>query len=147
MTRRSVWRRGIMTGTYSLTIKTPQGESVFEGDRWEILSYLISGEIARLVAAEINANPGNDLEVVARKVLKVFKAYYRHRKRLHRSRISAVSLELELVKCYLRGLTINETVKSLKAKKNFRVSMSAIGRYWEVLSRIGITPVGDFTTD
>lgn len=136
-----------MTGAYSLTIKTPQGESVFEGDRWDILSHLISGEIARLVAAGINANPGSDLDVVARNVLKVFKAYYRHRKRLHRSRLSAVGLELELAKCYLRGLSINETVKWLKAKKNFRVSMTAIGRYWEVFSRIGITPTGDLTTD
>lgn len=136
-----------MTGAYSLTIKTPQGESVFEGDRWDILSYLISGEIARLVAAGINENPGSDIDVVARQVLKVFKAYYRHRKRLHRSRLSAVGLELELVKCYLRGLTISETIKWLKAHKGFRISTSATGRYWEVFSRIGITPTGDLTTN
>lgn len=136
-----------MTGKCSLIIETPQGKSVFEGDRWDILSHLISGEIARLVAAGINANPGSDLDVVAKQVLKVFEAYFRHRKRLYRSRITKVGLELDLVKCYLRGLTMSETIKWLKAHKNFRISMSAVGRYWEVLNRIGITPTIDSTTD
>lgn len=135
-----------MTSPYSITILTPQGKSVFEGDRWDILSYLVSGEIARIVASGINANLGSNIEVTARKVLKVFKAYYRHRKRLHRSRLSAVGLELDLVKCFLRGLTINETVNWLKANKGFRISTTAVGRYWEVFSRLGITPTGDLTT-
>ena len=61
-----------MTGPYSLIIKTPQGESIFEGDRWDILSYLISGDIARIVAAGINMNPGRDIDVVAKKLLMFF---------------------------------------------------------------------------
>jgi len=136
-----------MTGPYSLIIKTPQGESIFEGDRWDILSYLISGDIARIVAAGINMNPGRDIDVVAKQVLKVFESYYRHRKRLYRSRLTKVGLELDLVKCFLRGLTISETINWLKAHKGFRISMSVVGRYWEVLNRIGITPTSDLTTD
>jgi len=136
-----------MTGKCSLTIGTPQGKSVFEGDQWDILSYLISGDIARLVAGGINTNPGRDIDAVAKRVLKVFESYFRHRKRLYRSRLTKVGLELELVKCYLRGLTISETIKWLKAHKNFRISTTAVGRYWEVLNRIGITPTLDLTTD
>lgn len=134
-----------MEGSCCLIIKTPQGESVFEGNRWDILSYLISGDIARIVAAGINVTCGSDIDMVARRVLKVFEAYFRHRKRLYRSRLSTVGLELDLVKCFLRGLTINETIKWLKAHKNFRISKSAVGRYWEVFCRIGISPSGDLT--
>lgn len=100
----------LMVAGYSLSITTPQGTSVFEGNQWEILSRLVSGEMARIVAAQVNDNTGNDLDTTARGVLKVFKAYHRHRKRLHQSRVSKVGLELDLVKCYLRGLTINEVV-------------------------------------
>ena len=136
-----------MTGQCSLTIETSQGKSLFEGNQWDILSYLISGDIARLVAGGINTNPGRDIDVVAKQVLKVFESYFRHRKRLYRSRLTKVGLELDLVKCYLRGLTISETIKWLKAHKGFRISTTAVGRYWEVLNRIGITPTIDLTTD
>lgn len=72
----------LMVAGCSISIKTPQGTSVFEGNQWEILSRLVSGEIARIVAAQVNDNAGNDLDITARGMLKVFKAYHMHRKRL-----------------------------------------------------------------
>jgi hypothetical protein len=111
------------------------------------LSYLVSGDIARIVAGGMTPITTDNIDVVARKVLKVFEAYFRHRKRLYRSRLTQVGLELALVKRFLQGLTISETIKWLKAHKGFRISKSAVGRYWEVLCRVGISPTGYVTTD
>ena len=136
-----------MPARYSVSITTPQGTNLFEGDRWEILSRLVSGDIAKIVAAQLSSNPGSDLDMMARGVLKVFKAYFNRHKRQYQSRVSKVGLELDLVKCYLRGLTISETVKWFKAHKGFRTSDSAIRRYWEVFRRVGIAPLCGATTD
>ncbi len=133
-----------MSANYCLSIATPQGTNVFKGNQWDSLSRLVSGDITRLVAARASDNQGEDLDTMAGEVLKVFKAYYSYPKRWCRSRIAVEGLELDLVKCFLQGLTISETVKWFKTHKGFKTSKTAVGRYWEVLHRIGIEPMGSF---
>ena len=128
---------------WSISIDTPQGAQRHEGDCWYILALLASANLVGMVSPNVDY-AGLDLEQAAERVLKVCKAYWGRYGDSRRTAASAGEIEADLVKCYLRGMRIEETVKWLGDAKGFKATKSGVGRYWEVLRRLGITPPGGF---
>jgi hypothetical protein len=126
---------------WSVSINTPQGVQRYEGDGWFVLALLASGDLVGLVSGYVDYT-GLSLEQAADRVLKVCKSYWGRYGNSQRTAASAGDVEADLVRCYLQGMRIDETVQWLGDEKGFRATKSAVGRYWKVLRRLGITPPG-----
>ncbi|MHC4475369.1 MAG: hypothetical protein ACYTEL_06980 [Planctomycetota bacterium] len=57
------------------------------------------------------------------------------------SRITKAGLELDLLTCYLRRMTIKEIVAWFDRERQFKVSSSAVGRHTPKFWQLGIRPV------
>lgn len=50
--------------------------------------------------------------------------------------IARAGLELDLIECYLKGMTILSVVDWMKTERNFTTSKSVVGRYWVKLRSV-----------
>ncbi|NLW84757.1 MAG: hypothetical protein GXY41_10215 [Phycisphaerae bacterium] len=74
------------------------------------------------------------IETKARQILEDYKARrFSGSRRPYRTGVEAAGVELDAVKCYLRGLTIAETVQYLKTDCGANVTKSAIARFFRDL--------------
>ncbi len=52
-----------------------------------------------------------------------------HSNRRH-SPMAAAGLEIDLARCYLNNMSLEQTVEWLKKERGFETSITAVGRYW-----------------
>ncbi len=110
-----------MDKSYKITIETPDG-TVFAIEKIDTAS-----------------TPANGLDEIAKDVLGKYYAKYVH-VRHHQARIVKAGLTQDVVKCYLKGMTIREAMNWLKENRSFVATKSTIGRYWARFHALGITP-------
>jgi len=61
--------------------------------------------------------------------------------RLRHSGLQRQGLDLEAARCFIMGLTVEETAARLKSKSHDAPSRSAVGRFWRALRKAGATPL------
>ena len=120
---------------YSIAYNSPLGRCQADADS---LNELI-GAMQAAYAALTESCLDMDFETSASYILSL---YYCERTKSNNRSISPIAEagnELDLIKCYLRGFTIADTVDWLRIEKQFKTSMSSVGRYWTVLGQLPIT--------
>ena len=55
-----------------------------------------------------------------------------------KTKAQQAGLELDLIKCYMRGMMITRTVSWMWTERRFATSKTAVGRYWAKLNLIGV---------
>ena len=80
-----------------------------------------------------------DIDAEARLALEAYKARrFSGSRRPCRTKLQEAGSELEAVKCYLRGFTINETASYLKSKCGVKVNRSCVARFFRALYVSGV---------
>jgi hypothetical protein len=118
---------------YSLTIKTPSGEVHAEAETWD--------ELAKFMPASLEKVIGSSTidEAFESRVNALYTAF---KKRFigvpsRPTSIESHGLEIDLVRCFLKRMTICQAVNWLEIHKSFKTSMSVVGRYWKRFFSLG----------
>jgi len=80
------------------------------------------------------------LDEAAEKMLAAYEDKFIRFNNYPRSPLRKAKLDLDLIKCYLRGMGACETVVWLKEYRNFGSSKSAVGRYQRRFCSLGFIP-------
>jgi len=129
-----------MAKAFCCTFTTPQGIQGFEADTWGCLV----GMLSRLITAAETMEGQGDLESTAQAVVDAYNATFKSQKDIQGSRIKRAGLEIDIARCYLLGLTLEQTVAMLRQEKGFKTSHTAIGRYWCKFRPLRIGKKGSF---
>lgn len=130
-----------MDGEYKFNFTTPGGSCKASADSPEGLAFFVPAGVVNSLQPGPDKPEQRDLESVGIEVLESLRAHLLEtRSRVIHTVVSEAGLELALIKCYLRGLTILQAVDWLKSEHDFECSSSAVGRYWKHLHDIGVTP-------
>ena len=78
-----------------------------------------------------------DLDMAARDALRAYKAIVSHNRTQQATSIAKAGCELDLIRCYLQGFSIKQTLEYLRINCGLKSSMSGVGRYWTVLQEAG----------
>jgi hypothetical protein len=120
-----------MDNDYKIKLEVRGRTSELGADSVTELLYLMATELFRLDYVTSPANIQNAADAAAKKLIE---QYYQHFGNMNnnrsRSPIACAGLEADLAKCYLARMTSRETANWLKRERNFRTSITAIGRYW-----------------
>lgn len=109
--------------SHNMTFRTPYGKGKVEADTWEELIMLCPGAIASALEPESWLSE----DIIAREARASYHTYFGSHVR---SRIELAGLELVVIKCYLHGKTIAQTVSYLSFERGFKTSQTAVGRYF-----------------
>lgn len=129
-----------MGKSYELKVKIPTGSVEAHADDLESLALLAPSGISTRIVPQAACREAFDLETAAHELL----VAYRGRRMLSNSqgsRISEAGLDTDLIKCYLRNMTIAETIKWLREEKKFKTSRSAVGRHWRDFKKLGAASI------
>jgi hypothetical protein len=124
---------------YSLTVETSSGKCQIATDNWQFLINLIDP----FACTDENYQ---DIETAVKRAQIAY-----HQSFKHNNRVSPIAcnndVELELLRCYLRGMQIKPTVERIFKKQNHKTSVASVGRYWVRLRKIGILPIYHLKTN
>lgn len=128
-----------MAKAYCCMFTTPQGSQSFEADTWGCLV----GMLSRLIAAETKEGQC-DLESTAKAMVEAYNAAKNYQRNVLGSRIKQAGLVIDVARCYLLGLTLDQTVALLKQEKGLKTSSSAVLRFWDKFKLLAIGKKGSF---
>jgi len=114
-----------MSKAYCCVFTTPQGSQSFEADTWACLV----GMLSRLIAVGGKPEAQSELDVAAKAVLTEYNERF-WRIKNKKSWIVMAGLELDLIRCYLRGLSTAETIRWFGDNRGFKTTKSSVQRYW-----------------
>ncbi|MBC8378191.1 MAG: hypothetical protein H8E62_03365 [Planctomycetes bacterium] len=121
---------------YNLQLQTPVGECAAAADTMaglvEITPRGLFGESERTTGPQ-----GNKLDIVSRELWQAFLECRADKGAIQHTKVKRAGCEFDLMKCYLEGMTIEESIEWIGSHKGETFSHSAIGRYWKVLNKIG----------
>ncbi len=133
-----------MDREYKFKFTTPGGSCQASAGSPEELAFFVPAGVINGLQPKADDPQQRDLESVAIEVLESLRAHLLEtRTRSIHTVVSDAGLELALIKCYLRGLTICQAVGWLKSEHGFECSTSAVGRYWKHLRDIGVIPTSE----
>lgn len=126
-----------MSKRYCLTYETPYSTIRAEADTERELVSVVSERILNVLAVDTGP-PNMSLDDAAKVLLKL----YRHRpgnRNVHYqfNRIVRAGVELDVIRCYLRDMTIAAMAQWLRKKRDVTVSKSSVGRFCRVLFLVG----------
>jgi len=120
-----------MANEYKIIVQIPDGETTFTADTWNGVLNVFAKfiDVSQVDSSDVFVN------LTARKAQKSLRIYYPTN---HKTNAIRHHVELELIKCYIKGLTVDESIEWIKNKKNVTLSRSSVGRYWLKLRTINI---------
>jgi hypothetical protein len=119
-----------MANEYKIRLEVRCRSSAFGADTVTELLLQFATELFRLDQATSPQSIQDNIEATAKELVEKYHQLYIKSNNRGHSPIAGAGLEIEVAKCYLQGRTINETVSWLRKEKEFKTSMTAIGRYW-----------------
>jgi hypothetical protein len=100
--------------------------------------------LSRLITA-VEAEEGqDDLDSTAQAMVDAYNATFNSQRDVLGSRIKQAGHVVDVARCYLLGLTLEQTVSTLKQEKGFDTSDTAVGRYWCKFRSLKIAKKGSF---
>lgn len=121
---------------YKLNLQTPLGECEAAADTMPALVEITPRGLFGGLIKRGSCQEGK-LDIVARDLWASFLECCKADRKAQHTKLSRSNCELDLMKCYLQDMTIEETVEWLEINREVSSSSSAIGRYWSVLRQIG----------
>lgn len=120
-----------MANDYKIIIKTPQSESAFFGDTWKeaLTIFLKYIDVSQFDGSGVFVN------LTAKKAQKYLRYHFPTKTR---TKADERGIELDLIKCYVKGLKIEEAVECIGNEKGVILSKSCVGRYWRKLRLLNI---------
>jgi len=120
-----------MVNEYNIRLEVRGKTSEFGADSVTELLLFMATELFSLDLQTSPANVKNNVDTAAKKLID---EYYQHfvnaNNNRSRSPITCAGLEVDLARCYLARMAIDEVVNWLKRERNFKTSQTAVGRYW-----------------
>lgn len=133
-----------MDREYKFQLTTPGGSSEASADSLADLAVHVPAGVVNGVRPKADDPPQRDLESVAKEALESLRSYQLETgTRTVHTVFSDAGLELALIKCYLRGITVHGALDWLQGEHDFTCSKSAVGRYWRRLWESGVVQLGD----
>lgn len=127
-----------MVEKYRFLIETPEISCDVHTNNFSNFLCMVFEQLVKAVNSKGNQPFVGDLDVKAKESLELYRSKIK-RGRCH-SRVATAGLELDVIKCYLQGMTIAQTLEWLKKNRQFIGSDSAIGRYWKNFCTLRIEP-------
>jgi hypothetical protein len=120
-----------MANEYKIRLEVRGKSSEFGADSVTELLLFLATELFSLDLQTSPATVKNNVDAAAKKLID---EYYQHfvnaNNNRTRSPIAGAGLEVDLARCYLARMAIDEVVNWLKRERNFKTSQTAVGRYW-----------------
>jgi len=133
-----------MDREYKFELTTPGGSCKASAGSPEDLAFFVPAGVVNSLQPGPDNPQQRNLESVAAEVLESLRAYLLDkRQRGAHTVMSRAGLELALIKCFLRDMTVDEAHARLADKCDVNVSRSAVGRYWKHLHDLGVTPINE----
>lgn len=130
-----------MSKAFTLIYETPHGTVRAEADTQRELAGMVHDSIARMLIP-VSDLDGMSLDDAAGAVLEAYRSVPRGRRQVQKTtRLHQEGGERDAIRCYLKGLTIAQSVESLASKKGVAVSKSAVGRFFRKLYELGVRPL------
>ncbi|MGD0077219.1 MAG: hypothetical protein ABSB91_01175 [Sedimentisphaerales bacterium] len=121
-----------MDNDYKIKLEVRGRASEFEAESVVELNYLFATELFRLDLLTSPANTKNNAEAEAKKLMEqYYQRFGNMNNNRSRSPIACAGLEVDLARLYLAKGTTGEAVNWLKRERNFKTSITAVGRYWK----------------
>lgn len=141
--RRKEWTP--MSRKYRLEYESPHGKCRAEADSLVELVGMVSERVAMMITPEISIE-GLGLDDAAKEVLRVYKMLCktRNKRRYRATSLAQAGVELDVIRCYLQNMTIDNIIEWLNLHKKTSLSKSAVGRFCTALFRLGVSPIGTF---
>jgi len=127
-----------MAEKYRFLIETPEISCDVHTNNFSNFLCMVLEQLAKAVNYKGNQTFVDGLDIKAQKVLEIYRLKI-NRGRCH-SRLATAGLELDVIKCYLQGMTLAQTLEWLKQNRQFIGSDTALGRYWRNFRTLGIEP-------
>jgi|GEM_PF-1729702 len=130
-----------MTKPYKITYESPEVTVQAEADTFGALKSAVAHKLSALVSKRVNLD-GLTLDDAAIAALSALnESRNEHRRYNPNTNIACAGVEFDVVRCYLRRMTIDQIVSWLKRNREFKTSRSAVGRISRALNRIGVYPL------
>ena len=123
--------------SYSLNLTTPGGKCAAEADTMKDLVEKITPRGLFGETGQATGPQGSRLDIVSRELWQAFLECRTDKGAVQHTKVKRAGCELDLMRCYLEGKTIEESIEWIELHKGETFSHSAIGRYWKVLNKIG----------
>lgn len=125
-----------MAEKYRFLIETPEISCDVHTNKFSEFLGMVFEQLAKAVNSKENQTFVSDLDIKAQEVLELYRSKIKRGR--HHSRVATAGLELDIIKCYLQGMTLAQTLEWLKQNRQFIGSDSALGRYWRNFRTLGI---------
>ncbi len=122
---------------YSLNLTTPGGKCAAEADTMKGLVEITPRGLLGESAEKAGQSGDQRLDDIARALLAVFLNTSKGKLKITHTKISKARCEIDLMKCYLLDMTVDEALDWIQENKGVQTSKSAVGRYWKALKDIG----------
>jgi len=110
---------------------------------------VLSGDVSELCACQIvsacmtqGSSVDQAIEDATVDAVRRYRQAVADNRRGGRSPLIAKGLDRDIIRCYMRNITIEQIVEWLASNKQFEASKSAVGRICSRLFRMGIVPTG-----
>ena len=124
-----------MRNGFRLTVETPKGKCEVRADTWPDLLRLMPSDVSQVLAPAVATARKLNVNAAAQAALDVYRQTDRG---FGPSSFEVAGLERDLIKCYLRRLTIADAVQWMKDHREFTTSNSSVARYWARLRKQGV---------
>ncbi len=130
-----------MDREYKFKFTTPGGSCKASAGSPEELAFFVPAGVVNGLRPKGDDPQQSELDSMAKEVLKSLRVYLLDvRGRVCHTAIATAGMELALIKCYLRGMTIAQAIDHLMIEHGFETSYSAVGRYWARLRETAVIP-------
>ena len=130
-----------MAKPYKINYESPEVNVQAEADTFGALKSVVAYKLTALVSKRVNLD-GLTLDEAAIKALSALnESRNEHRRYNPNTNIARAGVEVDVVRCYLQRMTIDQIVSWLKRQRKFKASRSAVGRISSALNRIGVYPL------
>lgn len=112
--------------------------------RWELWDSVIKESLTLPRREQANKNASDtDLDKVAKEALKAYEdSLSKGKHSRHLTSMARASVELDVIRCYLQGMTVAGIIEWLRRNKKVTISKSPVGRFCTALFRLGVTRYG-----
>jgi len=127
-----------MPEKYRFLIETPEISCDVHSNNFNSFLCMVFEQLSKLMNSQKNQPFVDSLDIKAQDTLELYRSKIKCGQ--CRSRVTRAGLELDVIKCYLQGMTIAQTCEWLKQNRQFISSDAALGRYWRNFRTLGIEP-------
>jgi arsenate reductase-like glutaredoxin family protein len=130
---------GNKTNKYRLYFESPNATFGAEADDLKSLCEATSLGLSKSIEAESKILSDSNFEDAVTRAFILYKTSSSSRRKVTTS-LTKKGVEFDVIRCFLRGRTIEEAATLIKEGKNVKICISSIGRVYLKLRKVGLVP-------